>query len=294
MSDLISILIPLYNHEDYIFDLMDSISKIEMKEFKVIILDDGSTDNSYSIAMDCVDQYSFSLQVFHQENQGIVDTLNKLVKLSTSEFVTFMASDDFFLPERFNFDLPLMKKKSNIVVCYSNGVKFENDKLTQEKVYLKEMNDCLQSENSFEMYNYVTTRVPGLYLQGCTIRRDFFDKINGFENMLADDWAFNIKVFRTLLETDYEYKYNSSPVFAYRIHENNIHKNIKRQYTLIDEVVEKLIPDDNKKYFDDVYSSYLAHLIMNREWGFVKSIVASKGLRQLYKMIFYYIKKFFR
>jgi glycosyltransferase involved in cell wall biosynthesis len=293
MTPKISILIPLYNHENYILDLLESISKIEFSSFLVLILDDGSTDDSYIRALGCVSQFNYPIKVMHQENHGIVYTLNKLAELAHTKYICFIASDDLFLPKRFNFDLLKMEENKNIVISFGNGVKVINDLETTECLYQDDMLNSLSSGNSLIVYNYITSTVPAFYLQGCTCRKDFFIEIGGFDKgLIADDWAFNIKVFKKLSLGQYQYYFHPMPIFGYREHRKNVHKNIERQFRLISEIINFYIPEKNKKYFESIYSSYLYYSYREKNWDLVKEIIKEKGILQVFKMIIYYIKKY--
>lgn len=102
MTKLLSVIIPLYNSENYIEDCIASIYNQSMyvDDFDVILINDGSTDNSYQVARSLQSQYS-NLIVINQENAGVSATRNRGIKISDAHYICFMDADDFWIPGRF-------------------------------------------------------------------------------------------------------------------------------------------------------------------------------------------------
>ena len=93
-SDLISIVVPVYNAADYLRRCLDSILKQTYDRFEVILVNDGSTDGSGGICQDYAARDS-RIQVVHQENQGPSAARNRGLQLAQGEYVTFVDADDF-------------------------------------------------------------------------------------------------------------------------------------------------------------------------------------------------------
>lgn len=90
---MISIIVPLFNKENFILDTLQSILDQEYGDFEVIVVDDGSTDSSY------VKVKSFSdtrITVVQQENAGVSTARNKGISLAKGEFITFLDADDIW------------------------------------------------------------------------------------------------------------------------------------------------------------------------------------------------------
>lgn len=92
---LVSIIVPMYNHADYIEECLNSLLNLEYDNYEVIICDDGSKDSSYEIAATWLENNStVQGKLYHQENQGVCRTLNRLVKEATGKYIAICASDD--------------------------------------------------------------------------------------------------------------------------------------------------------------------------------------------------------
>ena len=112
MNDLISIIIPIYNSEKYLKECIESVIKQSYKNFELILVDDGSKDNSKNIC----DEYSLKdnrIRVIHKENSGAADSRNKGLEASVGDYVLFMDSDDYWLSEKLLEKLLENSKKYN-------------------------------------------------------------------------------------------------------------------------------------------------------------------------------------
>lgn len=92
---LISVVIPLFNKERYVRRALESVCKQTIDKFEIIVIDDGSTDNSYNIAKDFHDQ---RISIFYQKNLGVSAARNKGIKMANSELVAFLDADDSWMP----------------------------------------------------------------------------------------------------------------------------------------------------------------------------------------------------
>ena len=91
---LISVIIPVYNVEEYLHYAIESLEKQTYKNFEVILVNDGSTDNSGELCDEYSEKYS-NVRVFHKENGGLSDARNFGVQKAKGEFITFLDPDDY-------------------------------------------------------------------------------------------------------------------------------------------------------------------------------------------------------
>ncbi len=93
-KNMLSIIIPIYNSEIYLQRCLDSLVSQTDKNFEVILIDDGSTDDSANICEHyCSSNYNF--KYFHQKNAGPSAARNLGIKYAKGEFISFIDSDDF-------------------------------------------------------------------------------------------------------------------------------------------------------------------------------------------------------
>ena len=90
---MISIIVPVYNAERYVRECIESVTQQSYADFELLLIDDGSTDNSPSIC----DKYALTdsrIRVFHQENQGVATARNNGIKNAKGEYIAFLDADD--------------------------------------------------------------------------------------------------------------------------------------------------------------------------------------------------------
>mgnify|MGYP002519092309 CR=1 FL=1 len=116
-SLLVSVLIPAYNAERYLTKCLDSVLEQDYKKLEIIIVDDGSIDETSEICDDYARRDS-RIKVIHQENQGLAETRNVLVRNAKGEFVTFIDSDDTVNPQYVSTLLGIINKyDADIAIC---------------------------------------------------------------------------------------------------------------------------------------------------------------------------------
>lgn len=98
MEPLVSIIIPVYNAEMYLKRCIDSVLNQEYKSFELILVDDGSTDQSAVICFDYM-QKDKRVKVIHKKNTGVSDSRNQALNQAKGTYIQFLDSDDWIAPE---------------------------------------------------------------------------------------------------------------------------------------------------------------------------------------------------
>ena len=97
-SPVISVIIPVYKCEEYIEACVDSILNQTFSDFEIILVDDGSPDNSGKLCDELAEKHN-NITVIHQKNQGQAAARNNGVKVSRGEWLHFVDCDDSLHPE---------------------------------------------------------------------------------------------------------------------------------------------------------------------------------------------------
>ena len=96
-NDLVSLIVPFYNSEDYIERLLQSVLKQSYKKIQFILVNDGSTDRSEEIVLEYkkkLDNYLYEFIYLTQKNGGAASAVNNALKYVDGEFLTWADSDD--------------------------------------------------------------------------------------------------------------------------------------------------------------------------------------------------------
>ena len=97
MFPIVSVIVPVYNSEKYLTEALNSLEEQTFKNFEVIIVNDGSTDNSEKIIKDFVNKNS-NFKLINQKNMGPGYAKNTGIRYSKGKYIAFLDSDDFFAP----------------------------------------------------------------------------------------------------------------------------------------------------------------------------------------------------
>jgi glycosyltransferase involved in cell wall biosynthesis len=111
----VTVLMPVYNGEEYVREAMESILSQTFKDFEFLIINDGSTDGSVEIILSFQDK---RIRLIHNgKNLGLIQTLNKGIAHSRGEYVVRMDCDDISLPSRLQKQIDYMNENTAVGVC---------------------------------------------------------------------------------------------------------------------------------------------------------------------------------
>lgn len=116
----ISVIIPVYNTEEYLEACLISVQHQTFDDFEAIIVNDGTTDNSVSIIESFVKNDS-RFQVIHQENAGLSEARNSGIQKATAPWITFVDSDDMIAPSFLETLLDAVKETGAEIACCGTG-----------------------------------------------------------------------------------------------------------------------------------------------------------------------------
>ena len=130
-NDLISVIIPIYNVEKFLSFCIDSIVNQTYKNLEIILVDDGSTDNSGKIC----DEYALKdnrIKVMHKQNGGVSSARNVGLNIAKGKYIGFVDSDDYVENDMFEI-LHNLIIKNNVDISCCNKFVFKKNKFTASK-----------------------------------------------------------------------------------------------------------------------------------------------------------------
>ena len=189
---LLSIVIPVYNCENYIDRCINSILNQEYKNMEIIIVDDGSLDKSFEKCQKYAEIDS-RIILIKKQNTGVSDTRNIGIEKSSGEYITFVDADDW-IDRNYYIDLVSNLEKYNAEIAIGNYyLEYENNNSNEEETkepILKELNQKEFLEGLFEIDGYRG------FLWNKVYRKEIFNyrlntKINMCEDLLANVYISN-------------------------------------------------------------------------------------------------------
>lgn len=206
---LFSVIIPVFNREDLIRKTLDSVFNQSFNNYEIIVIDDGSTDNTYKI----LELYGDKLTVLTQQNQGPGKARNIGIENSQGKYIAFLDSDDLWFPWTLevynqviqNTNYPAFLSGISILFNNEDDIKNVEKQNTKYRYY----NDFYSS--SKEINSFLTSSV--------VIHRDILQKVNGFTiqwiNSEDNDLWLRLGIEKGFVFID------SPSVLAYRQHSNS-------------------------------------------------------------------------
>lgn len=145
---MLSVIIPVYNVEKYLKKSVESVLNQTLKEIEIILVDDGSTDNSGKIC-DEISTIDKRVKVFHKENGGVSSARNYGIKKCSGEYIYFMDSDDTADSTMLEKMMNSVKKNSDVelVIC---GYKLLSNRILQHSIPGEIVNDIYYSSDFIE------------------------------------------------------------------------------------------------------------------------------------------------
>ena len=129
MAPLVSVIIPTYNRAAYLQKALQSVNEQTYQTLEIIVIDDGSTDGTRKM----LEGYGGQLRYFYQENRGISGARNSGIKKAHGEYIAFLDSDDFWLPDKTEQQLALFMQHPEYGLVASRCASIRLDGSYREK-----------------------------------------------------------------------------------------------------------------------------------------------------------------
>ena len=113
MSPHVSVVIPTYNHSQYILSTIDSVFAQNYKGYEVIVINDGSPDDTAQVLKPLVEQNR--IQYIEQENRGQAAARNRGLEVARGEFVAFLDDDDLWPPDKLEWQVAYLASHAEAV-----------------------------------------------------------------------------------------------------------------------------------------------------------------------------------
>jgi glycosyltransferase involved in cell wall biosynthesis len=204
----VSVIIPTYNRPGMLCEAIESVLSQTYKDYEIVVVDDGSTDNTKEV----VKKYGDKLRYFYQNNQGPSAARNQGVDRSSGAYLAFLDDDDLWLPNFLETHVRTLDEEGDLAfVC--SGAYVVNETGKQIDIWK------MRASNSFlDLYhmNFVLTLTV-------LLRRQCFDAVSGFDRRfkICQDYDLWLR-----LAMKYKFRYQDMLLAKYRLHKGNISKNL--------------------------------------------------------------------
>ena len=232
MSPTVTVLMSVYNEEKYLHEAIDSILNQTYTDIEFIIIDDGSTDLSQGIILSYDDPRIRFIE--NNENIGLVNSLNKGLKIAKGEYIARMDADDKSMPRRLEEQVNFMEKKPNVGVC-GTMAQFINEKSKVINLRNEEKIMYRDEEMKAELLFRPCFIHPTVIFRSKLLRTNNlnYEEIHG--RFSQDYYLWYI------LSSLCEFANISRVLFEYRVHEKQISKGSRNDQFIASESVRRII-----------------------------------------------------
>ncbi|MGI1988470.1 glycosyltransferase family 2 protein [Shewanella glacialipiscicola] len=207
MKDLISVVLPVFNGSKYIGDAINSIVNQSYDNLEIIIVNDGSTDNSIEIIRSFNDDRIIIID--KEVNEGLVCALNDGILLSKGDFIARMDSDDVMLKDRIEYQLNHIKMQKADVV-FSNAISLGN------RIKRRISSKLLDIEIPFLLLVENPLIHPTMFCKGDLLRSNLYTK--------RYEYSEDYYLWTQLIIRDCKISYSDYSTIFYRLHGQQITK----------------------------------------------------------------------
>ena len=238
---MVSILIPSYNHAQYIEIAIQSALDQTYPSLEVIVIDDGSEDNTHDVVRQKFGDHPKVKLILNAVNRGQSAVMNQGLAVASGEYICQLASDDWLLPEKLALQVAKFQECSaDVGVVYGRGYRYFEDtgevELVETPMHRGDVLPQLAATGNF------------IFPMAPMFRREVFDKVRFDENYTAQGEA--IYVYISLY---FEFDYVDQPVAVMRDHSYNTGKQTHMLYEEIRRYWENFfndpsVPDEIRRY----------------------------------------------
>ena len=258
----ISIIIPVYNTEQYLVECIESIIKQNYDDYEIILVNDGSKDNSGLICDSYAKQYK-NIKVIHKNNGGLSDARNEGLKLAKGEYVLFIDSDDYIYPNSLKKISKILNESNEVDLVFLEALKFyPNGKIETLNNGLKRENISLKSHEEVLQFLCSLSKFPASAWSKI-VKRELIIKNNLYfeKDLISEDvdWTLNLLIYAE------KFDYCGDNYYCYRQNRldsitNNLGiKSFNSLYYIIDKWCKSL---DEDTWYTNYFLIYLSYEYM--------------------------------
>lgn len=290
---LLSVIIPVYNGEKYIDNIITAFRNQTEQCFELIFVDDGSKDGTYDKLQEYVGKEEFEITIHHQENMGVSAARNNGVVMAKGEYISFVDSDDYIVPDYAEL-LKKQQKISDFDVCV-----FQSLRIKENEPYISQVTDkTVSAIEKVSMLERMVVNPTALGVYNLFIKRNFYEEKEisfkvGFKYYEDYDVLYRIfAIAEKIVITEYQ-------MYFYILREGSAMARFNTYRLSCMELMENLIPyfEKNAPEFTDTFKKWgISRLYWSIMWQasmafslkdalyFAKQTDMNKYMRNLYNL----------
>jgi len=217
-NPLVSTIVLSYNQSRFVVETLESIRAQTYKATQSIIVDDCSSDDSVAIIDRWLHDHGIHCTfVRHQENKGICKSLNEALSVANGKYISMVASDDVWLPDKLERQVEIMESQPvSVGVLYSDAFQMDDHGHALPDMFIEAHRKLAEMPQGL----ILDTLLAGNFIPAMTtlIRRSCYAEVGLYDESLPwEDWDMWLRLAR-----EYSFVYSPTPSAKYRIHNNSL------------------------------------------------------------------------
>lgn len=263
MKPLISVIIPIYNTEQYLCKCLDTVLSQTYTNLEIILINDGSTDDSGKICDDYAKKDS-RIKVIHQSNQGVSSARNAGLSITTGEYIGFVDGDDYLKEDMFEYLYNLLKDNlSDISVCNCYN-------LDHKRIYINKFPKSFMILNSKEAIEEALNSFNLICMNKLFKKDLFIHELFPLDITISEDLLITFralcKVKKIVVSNEAKYYYNRTNIQSATRQQFNVNK--LSYFKATQHILDYAIKTKNNKLYKLMNNHMTYHAV-----GFLRQII---------------------
>lgn len=263
----VTIVVPVYNHELYVIECIESILTQDYPSIELVVINDGSPDASDSVIRDYLEKHPDAFTYISKENEGLVKTLNLGLSVANGEYFCELASDDLLVPGSIKKRVEFMQAQPQLDAMFADNCLLKDGKPTNERFY-----GGYKTGTGFDSSKHTVadllTKKARYHVPTGLFKTQQFRNFGGFDPEFR---FFEDISIRYLFPLQAKIGFLDEAVIYYRIHESNISRTqrlvaLNEKILGLEKLVDKLSDQPYTGLAKDIlFRSYLrlAKVLLN-------------------------------
>lgn len=216
-NPLVTMIVLCYNQARFVVETLESVKAQTYKNTELIVIDDCSTDDSVAVIERWLTENEIRCTFIpHKTNQGICKSLNEALRLTTGKYISMIAGDDIWLPDKIERQVAIMESQPESVgVLYSDAFTIDENGQPLANMYIA----AHHFGHEVPPPSNFNALLDGNFIPGMAtlIRRSCYNTVGVYdEDMPTEDWDMWLRIAR-----HYPYFYSPGPTAKYRVHRDS-------------------------------------------------------------------------
>lgn len=284
-TPLVTVIIASYNHARYIEASINSVINQTYKNIELLVVDDGSKDESPAVLKRLQEQHGFDLRF--QANQGLARTLNDAIARARGDLIVPFGSDDIMMPHRIATQVEYMEGKPEVGICSAN---IETIDQNGNVMGAREQRNRNLPFRRLDFDDLFLDRKPGPMAATLMLRREALEKVGGFN---ADIRLEDVYIELSIARAGYFIDVLGEVLAQYRDHPTNTFKNGR---FMVDNVLRTFAVFSDHPQYEQVCMRFRNSMVLkyaNRDKALSREILSQiplkywnrKTLRGIWRMV---------